>query len=243
MSSEWYAPGHSSTRTATGAATWLTSCRGILLDLDGTLVDSTTAILRAWRTWAASVGADPHRLSELVLGRAAADIIQDLLPAIPPQFVPGHVRHVLELQETDPAPGTPFPGAAALGQSLVGSRWGVVTGCSAELARVRLASATVPVPPVLVTDEDVHAGKPHPAGYLLALERLGLTTADVVVVEDSPVGVQAGKDAGMRVIAVATTNPPAALSAADWVVADLAGLRLTAEDEQRLLTVHADLIR
>jgi sugar-phosphatase len=95
------------------------------------------------------------------------------------------------------------------------------------------------VPPILVTDEDVQAGKPDPAGYLLALERLGLAATDVVVVEDAPVGVQAGKEAGMRVIAVATTHPPCTLSAADVVVTDLTGLHFTVSDDKRLLAVRS----
>lgn len=45
-------------------------------------------------------------------------------------------------------------------------------------------------------------GKPHPAVYLTAAGRLNARPGDCVVLEDSPAGVQAGKDAGMRVIAI-----------------------------------------
>ncbi|MBN3723162.1 HAD family hydrolase [Burkholderia sp. Ac-20379] len=54
---------------------------------------------------------------------------------------------------------------------------------------------------VAVCAHDVEAGKPAPDGYLLAAERLGVTPAQAVVVEDSPLGAQAGVAAGMRVVA------------------------------------------
>ena len=65
-----------------------------------------------------------------------------------------------------------------------------------------------------------------PEGYLMAARRLGVAPADCVVVEDSPPGVAAGRAAGMRVIAVLTTYPAAALSAADARLASLADLRI-----------------
>ena len=70
-----------------------------------------------------------------------------------------------------------------------------------------------------VTAEDVSRTKPDPEGYLLALERLGgVRAADVLVFEDTPVGVQAARAAGLRVVAVLGTVPPERLGAADEVI-------------------------
>ena len=57
---------------------------------------------------------------------------------------------------------------------------------------------------VVVTIEDVGAGKPDPAGYLLALEQLdtGLDPEDVTVFEDTEAGVAAAKAAGMYCMAI-----------------------------------------
>ena len=80
----------------------------------------------------------------------------------------------------------------------------------------------------IVSAEDVRRGKPDPEGYVLALRRLrestgrDLSPAKCVVVEDSPAGIDAGKAAGMRVLAVATSYPTDALTAADLVVERLA---------------------
>ncbi len=64
---------------------------------------------------------------------------------------------------------------------------------------------------MLVTSDQVAAGKPAPDSYLLAAERLGLDPADCLVLEDAPAGVAAGRAAGATVWAVTTTHPPG-----DW---------------------------
>jgi beta-phosphoglucomutase len=70
---------------------------------------------------------------------------------------------------------------------------------------------------VVVTSEDVERGKPDPAGYLLALERLddGLVAEDVTVFEDTEAGVAAAKAAGMRCVAIPGTHAPERLALAD----------------------------
>jgi beta-phosphoglucomutase-like phosphatase (HAD superfamily) len=70
---------------------------------------------------------------------------------------------------------------------------------------------------VVVTIEDVERGKPDPAGYLLALERLGggLEPGDVTVFEDTEAGVAAAKAAGMRCVAIPGTHAPERLALAD----------------------------
>ena len=82
-----------------------------------------------------------------------------------------------------------------------------------------------------VTAEDVSRTKPDPEGYLLALERLGgLPAADVLVFEDTPVGVAAARAAGLRCVAVLGTVPRERLAAADEIL-DV----LDAEAVERLL--------
>lgn len=75
---------------------------------------------------------------------------------------------------------------------------------------------------VIVSGEEVVHGKPDPAVFVLAAQRLGIAPANCVVIEDALVGIEAAKRAGMPVIAVATTNPLAALGAADFAVESMA---------------------
>lgn len=76
-------------------------------------------------------------------------------------------------------------------------------------------------------------GKPSPALFLKAAEVIGVRPANCVVMEDAVVGVQAAKSAGMRCIAVLTTNPADALSQADVITQDLD--RLPVEMVRKLL--------
>ncbi len=72
--------------------------------------------------------------------------------------------------------------------------------------------------PQTVTAEDVKRGKPDPEVFLTAAQRIGVEPKDAVVFEDALVGIAAAKAAGMRVVAVATTEPREKLAHADWVV-------------------------
>jgi beta-phosphoglucomutase family hydrolase len=72
--------------------------------------------------------------------------------------------------------------------------------------------------PAIVTAEDVKRGKPDPEVFLTAASRIEVEPADAIVFEDALVGIAAAKAAGMRVVAVATTEPKDKLAHANWVV-------------------------
>ena len=64
-------------------------------------------------------------------------------------------------------------------------------------------------------------GKPDPAVFLLAAQLLGVEPAHCLVIEDAVAGVEAARRAGMKCVAVLTTNPADKLSGADVVLKDL----------------------
>jgi beta-phosphoglucomutase family hydrolase len=75
-----------------------------------------------------------------------------------------------------------------------------------------------------VTAEDVKRGKPEPDVFLLAAERIERVPARCVVFEDAFVGIQAGLSAGMKVVAIASTNPIEKLGMAHHAVINLEGI-------------------
>lgn len=88
----------------------------------------------------------------------------------------------------------------------------------------------------ITSAEDVRRGKPDPETPLHALHALNrlspagaepLEAGDCLVIEDSPVGIQAARAAGMKTLAVATTHRPGELDQADWAVPSLRGLTLS----------------
>jgi len=79
-------------------------------------------------------------------------------------------------------------------------------------------------PKNLVSAEDVPRGKPDPACYQLGRSKLQLPDdAPALVLEDAPAGVLAGKAAGCKVVALATTHTVQQLkdAGADWIVEDM----------------------
>jgi HAD superfamily hydrolase (TIGR01509 family) len=70
---------------------------------------------------------------------------------------------------------------------------------------------------LIIAKEDVLNVKPAPDGYLLALDRLGLTAAEAIAIEDSPTGLQAARSAGLPVIAVGHRRPKGAWAGDDYL--------------------------
>jgi sugar-phosphatase len=199
-----------------------THCAALLFDNDGTLVDSSGPITRAWTLFIERYGVDPAELRRVAHGRRDSDIVEHFLP--PEQRAAG-VELVRTAELTDLDGLVPVPGAVELVESLAGLPWAVVTSATAPLAAARLGAAGLKAPDVIVTAEDVVRGKPDPEGYRLAAGRLGLDPARCIVVEDAPSGIAAARAAGCRSLAVTMTHRPAELAAADWVVPDLRSVR------------------
>ncbi|WP_305786833.1 HAD-IA family hydrolase [Symbioplanes lichenis] len=178
----------------------LTSIEAVLFDMDGTLVDSDAAVERAWATWAGEYGADIDAVLAVAHGAPAGRTVRIIRPDLDDAGVAAAAARQLELQYDDLSDVVPTPGAMAL---LAGLRlpWAVVTSADVRLAKARLGAAGIDAP-VLVTVEDISAGKPDPEGYLRGASLLGVAPARCLVVEDAEVGVAAGRAAGAVVAAL-----------------------------------------
>ncbi|KAJ5246819.1 Glycerol-3-phosphate phosphatase [Penicillium chermesinum] len=197
---------------------------GLLSDFDGTIVDSTEAIVKHWHLIGEELGVDPKTILATSHGRRSIDTMQlyDKTKAnweyvnyiegrIPQQFGSDAVE---------------IPGGRALLAALenAGARWGVVTSGTSALIDGWLGVLKLARPSVLVVAEDVDNGKPDPSCYLLGRKKLGLEdSTSIVVLEDAPSGIKAGKAAGFKVIALKTTHSLEKLqeAGADWIVEDL----------------------
>lgn len=70
----------------------------------------------------------------------------------------------------------------------------------------------------IVTSEDVQHGKPSPEGYLLTAKQLNVSPNQCLVIEDTPLGIEAAKAAGMHVIALLTSYKKEELHHADKII-------------------------
>jgi mannitol-1-/sugar-/sorbitol-6-phosphatase len=189
-----------------------------LCDLDGVLVDSGPVIARAWRRFAERTGLDFGLVERTIHGRPARESVTLLAPD---GDVDGETALIDEWELADGDGLSALPGALELRELLDDDRFAVVTSCSRALAEFRLGAIGLRLPRVVVTRESVARGKPDPECFLLGARLLGRDPADCIVLEDSHAGLAAGRAAGARTVAVATTFPAETLDA-DVVASSIA---------------------
>lgn len=202
--------------------------QALLFDNDGTLVSSLDSVRRCWTRWAVEYGITAERFGRVELhGRPAAEIAADLLPTA---RVAEAVARIEQLEVEDvPGGGVHLlPGTRDFLDALPADRWAVVTSATRRLAEARLDAVGI-LPKSLVAADDITRGKPDPEPYLLGARALGVDPAACVVFEDAPAGLRAGRAAGMRTVALATTHPAGELDA-DLVVEDLSALSALVTD-------------
>ena len=175
----------------------LSGVQAVLLDMDGTLVDSDAAVERSWRTWAVEYPVDPGRGPLVAHGLPAVSNVRRLRPDLSEDEAVAAAQRQLELEYADVGDVAATPGAHELLAELdrLGLPWAVVTSADVPLARVRLDAAGIR-PALLITIDHVRHGKPDPEGYLLAARKLGADPRRCLVVEDAEAGATAGRAAG-----------------------------------------------
>ena len=188
-------------------------CDAVIFDLDGVLTDSGRAVELAWLQLAGEFGFDLGVLSDLHGVRT----IDALSTHLPPEAALAADGRMEELEIELAAELQPVDGALALVTAVPVDRWGIATSCSRALAEARLTAAGLPVPMVMITADDVEAGKPDPAPYLAAMRALEITPDRALVLEDAPAGAASATGAGAQVVGVATTHRLESFNATRWV--------------------------
>ncbi|RST09947.1 HAD family hydrolase [Streptomyces sp. WAC05374] len=211
------------------------TARALLLDMDGTLVNSDAVVERCWRRWAIRHGLDPEEALKVVHGRQGYATMAVLLPDRPMEENHADNRVMLAEETADLDGVVPIAGAPAFMAALAGLPHALVTSADERLARARMGAAGLPMPGVRVTAECVGASKPDPEGFLKGAAELGFAPAECVVFEDSEAGILAGRAAGMRVVGV---GPRAGAFAPDVHVPDLTHVRVEADGADGTVRLH-----
>ena len=182
--------------------------QAVIFDIDGTLVDSCAAHLRAWQQVLeeAGVKAAPGQLERL-FGKHSDEWARELLPARHQAEGLKLVRRKNEVFAAHLADLRPFPRARELLVCVkaAGKRLAFATGATKEelehhlrlLGAEELADATA-------YDREVARGKPAPDIYALAATRLGVEPCDAVAVGDGLYDVMSARGAGMACVALLT---------------------------------------
>ncbi|MER6438502.1 HAD family hydrolase [Streptomyces sp. NPDC001185] len=212
-------------------ATTVLTARALLLDMDGTLVNSDAVVERCWRRWADRHGLDGDEVMKVVHGRQGFASMAVLLPNRPMEQNHADNARMLAEETADMDGVVAVPGAAEFLASLTGLPHALVTSADVALSTARMAAAGLELPDVRVTAESVGASKPDPEGFLKGAAELGIAPEDCVVFEDSGAGISAGRAAGMRVVGV---GPRAAFHRPDVLVEDLTRVRVEQTDDASL---------
>ena len=207
-----------------------------LFDMDGTVLNSIAAAERIWSAWAVRHGVDVETFLPTIHGARAIDTITRLnLPGLDAEEQAAFIT-AAEINDVEGI--VEIPAAAAFLNALPKNRWAMVTSAPRDLALRRMAAAGIPEPAVMITAEDVKAGKPDPAGYLLAAKKLGVEPADCLIFEDAAVGIQAAEAAGAALMIITTTHQhPIETTHATLASYDAIGVRVGADGLLRLTEI------
>ncbi|MEU6826152.1 HAD family hydrolase [Streptomyces atriruber] len=204
----------------------------VIFDNDGVLVDSepiSNTILAGYLTELGHptsyedslrdyMGAAVHRVHDLILERSGQRLPADFDDVLHERVFAAFQR---ELQ--------PMDGAVEVLEKLSGDGVAYCLASSGSHERIRVGHRKTGLDQWFTEDrvfssQDVGRGKPAPDLFLYAAERMGVAPEKCVVVEDSPLGVQAAVAAGMDVLGFTAMTPAERLVGADQLFGDLRDL-------------------
>ena len=210
--------------------------KAFIFDMDGVLTDNMRMHAQSWVDLFADYGLqglDPERYLVETAGMKGLDVLRYFLD---PSISPAEAERLTELKDIlyrvmnrDAIRPMPGLGEFLASASESGIQLGVGTGAGPKniayvLGLLGLESRFQ----ATVGAHQVSHGKPHPETFLRAAELLGANPSSCIVFEDALPGVEAAAAAGMRCVAVTTTNAPEAFAGFDNVIMtidDFTGLR------------------
>ncbi|MFF5436669.1 HAD family hydrolase [Streptomyces achromogenes] len=207
----------------------------VIFDNDGVLVDSepiSNRLLAGYLTELGHptsyedsirdyMGSAMHRVHDLVLERTGRRLPEDFDEVFHARVFAAFEREL-----------RPVPGVTDVLEKLAADGMPYCVASSGSHERIRVGHRTTGLDrwftdERIFSSEDVGRGKPAPDLFLYAAERMGVAPGRCVVVEDSPLGVQAAVAAGMDVYGFTAMTPPERLAGAGRLFAhmgELAGL-------------------
>jgi beta-phosphoglucomutase family hydrolase len=205
--------------------------KGVIFDWDGVVIDSSAQHERSWEILAKEISKPlPEGHFKLGFGKKNQVIIPGILQWASEEK---EVQQLADRKEeiyrelVNQSGVHILPGARELLAALREEGIPAAVGSSTPRGNLNAIFAATGLDEyfeAVVCGDDVTNGKPSPDVFLLAAHKLGLSAADCLVIEDAHAGIEAALRAGMRVRAVATTNPLPDLHEATDTVESLAGV-------------------
>jgi len=220
--------------SASSAARPTNPLRGIVFDMDGVIVDSHPAHRKAWRKFLQTLGRNvSNRDLDFILdGRKRRDILCHFLGPVSEAKLVEYGKCKDEFFQQSAADVEPVPGITEFLIHL--NKQGVTAAIATSASEARTRSTLdrlhlVRYFSVIITGNDVAAGKPDPAIYRLACRQLNTPPGSLLAVEDAVSGVKAARAAGLGCLGVGTQRSAQQLrsAGAQHVIESFVGLSLT----------------
>jgi beta-phosphoglucomutase len=206
---------------------------GIIFDFDGVIADSHPVHLQAWRLFLRSVGKDMHDedLAFVLEGAKREEILQHFLGELTPEQTRLYGAEKEKLFQAHASKMKLICGVAEFVAELKTEGIPVAVASSGSRQRIERALENFDLTRhfcAVVTGDDVSKGKPDPALFLLAAQRMSIRPENILVCEDAVAGVEAAKAAGMKCLAIATKGRELKLrdAGADLLAEDFTAVKL-----------------
>ncbi len=207
----------------------------ILFDLDGTIANTDRFHLQAWQQMLHDydITVDEIFYRQQISGKRNQHIVEQIFPELSPEAGEQLAKQKESLFRQLATQIKPLAGLLELLQwtENQGLERSLVTNAPRDNVdfMLNILNLTETFSPIIL-GEEAPAAKPHPAPYLMALEKLGLSPKEAIVFEDSLTGIRSGVAAGIQTIGIASTHEPQTLlnEGATMVVADFTDSQLWA---------------
>lgn len=192
--------------------------RGLILDMDGTIVDNMRFHDAAWAQWHAQHGLpfDEPTFFRRTAGRANPEIIAELMPGIDATAAERLSLEKEDLYREAYRPHVrPLAGLMALIEAAEARGMPLAIATAAPPDNIAIIVDTLDLRRRVVTIVSPsmgYRGKPHPDLFLAAADAMALAPADCLVFEDAPLGIEAARRAGMPAVAITTMLPAEAFA-------------------------------
>jgi len=206
------------------------SCKAVIFDMDGTLIESTNADFLAWQKVFLDYGKNlTFNDYSPLLGKRSVAVVKDLLKITTEEdqanALSNKSKYFFEIIEQQGLKTVPF--ATEFLQHLKTLHIPIALATSSRREKTRGVLQKVEMLSyfdVLVTAEDVIKGKPFPDVFLKAASLLEIPAEHCLVFEDAVSGITAAKNAGMKCVAISSNSDSQLLEKADMVIENFGNL-------------------
>lgn len=212
----------------------LTDLKAAIFDMDGTIVDNMEYHKIAWKRYFSELGImiSDEEFKKKISGKNNRDIFKTFLkPNLTQNEIDYHGKKKEEIYRNIYYPHiTPIQGLNSLLKKIKtnGVKLAIATTAIKENRDFILKNLGLKKEfDLIVGNEDISNGKPHPEIYLKTAQKLGISPSRCIVFEDTPSGIKSAKKAGMKTFALSTTHAKKDLIGADIIINDFSGIILT----------------